>query len=102
MRVRGDIKYFPSECGPWRVRFLLRVVQIVGLVGFYSDVALEKWSIKENVWKPVKMSRKPVKNSNRERVHRTATAGIVFRTNHDLVLKLCYALRKFHRTGIIF
>ena len=66
MRVRGDIKYFPSECGPWRVRFLLRVIQIVGLVGFYSDVALEKWSITENVWKPVKMSRKPVKSSNRE------------------------------------
>ena len=48
-RARGDIKLFPSECGPWRVRFLCKVVQIVGLVGFYSDVVVEKWSSKDEI-----------------------------------------------------
>ena len=69
VRARGDIKLFPSECGPWRVRLLCKVVQIVGLVGFYSDVVVEKWSNKDEIWRPVKMSRKAVKNSNREHIH---------------------------------
>ena len=69
VKVRGDIKYFPSEDGPWRVRFLCKVVQIVGLVGFYSDVVVEKWSTKYETWEPVKMSRKAVKNSNRVHIH---------------------------------
>ena len=65
VKVRGDIVYFPSEDGPWRVRFLCRVIQIVGAVGFYSDVVLEKWNASGDLWKPVTMSQKPVKNSAR-------------------------------------
>ena len=65
VKVRGDIKYFTSEDGPWRVRFLCRVIQIVGAVGFYSDVVLEKWNASGDLWKPVTMSQKPVKNSAR-------------------------------------
>ena len=68
VRARGDIKLFPSECGPWRVRLLSKVVQIVGLVGFYSDVVVEKWSSKDEIWKPVNMLRKVVKNSKREHI----------------------------------
>ena len=63
VRARGDIKLFPSECGPWRVRLLSKVVQIVGLVGFYSDVVVEKWSSKDEIWKPVNMLRKAVKKT---------------------------------------
>ena len=63
VRARGDIKLFPSECGPWRVRLLCRVVQIVGLVGFHSDVVVEKWSSKDEIWKPVNMLRKAVKKT---------------------------------------
>ena len=74
VRARGDIKLFPSECGPWRVRLLCRVVQILGLVGFYSDV-VEKWSSKHEIWKPVNMERKIVKNSEREHI-RFRCAGL--------------------------
>ena len=66
VKVRGDIKYFTSEDGPWRVRFLCRVIRIVGVVGFYSDVVFKRRNTSGHIWKPVTMSQKPAKNSDRK------------------------------------
>ena len=70
VKIRGDIKYFPDKNGPWRVRFLCKVIQIIGLSGYYSDVAVEKWSQTDEVWKPVAMTLQPVEKGSRKHVIR--------------------------------
>ena len=74
VKIRGDIKYFPDKNGPWRVRFLCKVIQIIGLPGYYSDVVVEKWIQTDQVWKPVTMTLQPVEKGSRKHVRLLCSA----------------------------